>query len=131
MRVYNKGRRTINPNTSHALRPGTWTEIPDKEAERLLKMFPRDLTAADQSASEAKLLTEIDTLKAQVSDLQAKLAHAEHALSVVDLASAADRTVVSEVTPESTKSLEADPVPPVTLEPAKPASKPTKSSKKK
>lgn len=70
MRIYNRGRRVINPNTTHALRPGTWTEIPDEDAKKLLRMFPKDLTSSESSPQETKLVEENQALQAELVKLK-------------------------------------------------------------
>jgi hypothetical protein len=78
MKVYNKGTRTFNPGSPIAVKPGVWTEIPDEEAAKLIKMFPRELTSVDSSVEEKNELTalrqENSTLKAKIAEYEEKLA---------------------------------------------------------
>lgn len=85
MKLYNNGRRTINPNTPQAHAPGRWLEIEETEGRRLLKLFPRDLTTnaaaeaaeAAAKAERAKLAAENAELKAKLAEFEAKLLNLE------------------------------------------------------
>lgn len=80
MNLYNKGGRTINPNTNQAIPPGKWKDVPDEEAKKLLRMFPRDLTAVDPGAPSSEQIAaekENAELKAKLAAAEAKIANLE------------------------------------------------------
>lgn len=87
MILYNRGSRTINPNSPIAILPSKWSpDLPDDLGRKLLKMFPRDLTSSEgdvakintqlaQLASEkAKLEVENKALREQVANFEKLLA---------------------------------------------------------
>jgi hypothetical protein len=77
MKLFNRGHRTFNPGTPHALIPGRWTELPDEDAKKLLKSYPRDLTTNDQptgpSAEEIRLAKENADLKTKLAAYEARM----------------------------------------------------------
>lgn len=115
MKLYNRGSRVINPNTPQAILPGKWSqELDEAEGKKLLKMFPRDLTASvedvnkintritELEAEKAKLTQENAALKAQVANFE-KLVQAS---AEPDLAA----VVTSESTPAPVAVPQAAPV---------------------
>ena len=83
MKLFNKGRRTINPNTPAALLPGRWSpDLTDAEAAKMLKMFPNELTSAEApvtgpSAKELELAAENAKLKESLAAMETRLANLE------------------------------------------------------
>lgn len=77
MKLFNRGRRTFNPGTSIALLPGRWTDIPDEDAKKLLRMYPRDLTTNEQptgpSSEEIRLAKENKELKARLAKYETQM----------------------------------------------------------
>ena len=79
MKIYNKGSRVFNPNSPGAIRPGVWTEVEDKEAERLLKLYPRELTTNSAAVTivNPALEAENKRLKAENARLTTQMANME------------------------------------------------------
>jgi hypothetical protein len=83
MKIYNKGRRTFNPNTDCPIRPGFWTEVPDEQAEKLLKGYPSELTtnSVAMTVVNPALEAENKRLKAENEALSSRLVNMEKLLS--------------------------------------------------
>lgn len=78
MKLYNRGRRTINNNTPQAHPPGKWLGVDEVEGKKLLRLFPRDLTTNEAAeAAEAAAKAEKAKLEAENAMLRAKLAEYE------------------------------------------------------
>lgn len=82
-KLFNRGQRTFNPNTSYVIKPNSWSpELTEEQAAKLLKMFPRELTSDEGVAQKhnlriaeleqelAKTQAENKQLKDQVAGLQ-------------------------------------------------------------
>lgn len=113
MKLYNNGRRVINPNTPQAHAPGKWLEVDDAEGKRLLKLFPRDLTTnAAAEAAEAAARAERAKLSAENEELKAKLAKYEAQLASLEqitTAPSSDLSAQPIVTPQALKAAVAAP----------------------
>lgn len=83
MKVFNKGRRTFNNNTEHAVRPGIWTEVPDQMAQDLLRDYPREITTNSAAVTivNPQLEAENKALKEKNAALELRLANMEKLIS--------------------------------------------------
>lgn len=81
MKLFNRGRRTFNPGTPSAILPGRWTELPDDEAKKMLRLYPRDLTSNDQPSgptpAEVALRKENAALKERLAKYETQMANLE------------------------------------------------------
>jgi hypothetical protein len=81
MKIFNRGRRTFNPGTPSAILPGRWTELPDDDAKKMLRMYPRDLTSNDQPSgptpAEIQLRKENAELKKRLAKYEAQMDNLE------------------------------------------------------
>lgn len=58
MKLYNKGARTFVAKGDKNILPSRVTEIEDKEAQKLLKMFPRELVIWGDVPAESETVTD-------------------------------------------------------------------------
>lgn len=120
MKLYNRGRRTINAHTKQEHKPGTWLEVDETEGQKLLRLFPRDLTTnAAAEAAEAAAKAEKAKLEAENAELRAKLAKYEAQLGNLEKVATAPETDLLTQTMQ---------VPPV-LQPVVAAAKASKKAK--